>query len=193
MPFLSLGYPNSCFPFACCTCCVVVHVPAAAGPWWAGEQWWRWGWQHLQCPTFHESRLCEPSQAAEAKGAQFPDALMMARQLFRLGACTQSSSLLVPEGGSAALCGFGNSGAATTWGESEGQKHRGEAPYTSLPRVNRWCLRSSTKLHLSKAANILSYWLHDDGLKNVMGIKYFYILVFHCCLTLRKVIKPLFY
>lgn len=61
---------------------------------------------------------------------------------------------LLPGGGSAALPGFGNSGAATMWGESEGQNQRVEAPCTpchSLPCVvNRWCLRSSTKLHLRK-------------------------------------------
>lgn len=35
MPFLFLGYPKSCLPFACFTCCklVVVHITAAAaGP-----------------------------------------------------------------------------------------------------------------------------------------------------------------
>lgn len=62
-----------------------------------------------------------------------PDKAMMAWQLSELGACTQPLAggelhSAGAWGGSGSLPGFGNSAAATTWGESEGQKQRVEAP-----------------------------------------------------------------
>lgn len=157
MPFLLLGYPKSCFPFAL----VVLHLSLSLLCGWRAMQE---SWQHLQCPTFHGSHLGSPPRLLKHRqqnarqrkdGWAAPEAGIQHTAPGWRGASAASAA------GSASLPGFGSSGAATTWGESEGHKQRLEAPCTpchSLPCVNRWCLRSSTKLHRSKAASILSYW-----------------------------------